>query len=159
MYKDGECHRHSSIRVHVYLRVSVKDKFIEHWEDSSRLPEIAKIFLITWDEEMRSSFDDYRYVVFLIRFILVSSCKGIVADDPGSTLYDRTQVAYVRGMSTDKAEVKRFRAEQRACLLGEPGCEKLCDLPDGYCRLCTTVRTGFVYSLHFKRQFVLQGIE
>ena len=61
-------------------------------------------------------------------------------------------------MSKKKAEVKRFRAEARACRLGDSGKAKLCKLPKGQCRLCTAIRTGFKYSLEYKRNFVKRGI-
>lgn len=71
--------------------------------------------------------------------------------------FDSGTVAEMRNMSKSKAEVKRFRAERRACQLGETGSEALCSLPEGQCRLCTAIRTGFVYSLDLKRHAVASG--
>jgi hypothetical protein len=62
-------------------------------------------------------------------------------------------------MSKNKVEVKRFRAEARACRVGDSEKKaKLCKLPKGTCRLCTAIRTGFKYSLELKRGYAKRGI-
>lgn len=61
-------------------------------------------------------------------------------------------------MPKDKVEVERFHVEARACRLGDPGYDKLCNRPEGHCRLCTALRTGFAYSLDFKRDVVRRGM-
>lgn len=70
----------------------------------------------------------------------------------------RADVAKKRKMTKGKVEVKRFRAEARACRLGDPGQTKMCKRPEGQCRLCTALRTGFKYSLHYKRNFAQRGV-
>ncbi|KAI0803132.1 hypothetical protein BC629DRAFT_1591222 [Irpex lacteus] len=107
----------------------VKKQFAKGWKEPwVPKPTIARIFLITWSARLRSEFDGYR-----------------------------AKVAKKRKMSQKRAEVKRFRAEARACRLGDSGKGKLCNLPKGSCRLCTAIRTGFKYSLEYKRNFVKQG--
>jgi hypothetical protein len=66
-------------------------------------------------------------------------------------------VAKKRKMSKKKVEVKRFRSEARACRVGDPSQKKLCKLPKGKCRLCTAIRTGFKYSLEYKRNRAKRG--
>ncbi|KAJ8588574.1 hypothetical protein M405DRAFT_740076 [Rhizopogon salebrosus TDB-379] len=88
-------------------------------------PCILDIYLITWSASSRSSFDNYRDIV-----------------QRWSRLPNGN-------------EVKRFRAERRACHLGEPGQLSLCRRHD--CRLCYAIRTGFKSTLAHKRSVQPMG--
>lgn len=139
----------SDIRHHMSLITGmniVKEQYLKQWEAGSKSPKIKAIFLITWDPVMRATFEQYRFVTDprLCRYLL-------------TPCLDSDHVSWIRGLPKNKAEVKRFRSEARACLLGEGGNTQLCMQPMGDCRLCTAIRTGFVYSLHSKRNAVLQG--
>ncbi|KAK0467746.1 uncharacterized protein EV420DRAFT_1684195 [Desarmillaria tabescens] len=101
----------------------------EKWHDSTTpCPSIAKIYLITWTAEMRTSFDAYR-----------------------------EEVARKRNRADDKPkEIKCFRSERRACRLGDSkSYDSLCNNQN--CRLCVAIKTSFGTSLDFKRQQVNSG--
>ncbi|EJD55057.1 hypothetical protein AURDEDRAFT_155294 [Auricularia subglabra TFB-10046 SS5] len=107
--------------------VDVKKRFRRTWMSNGRLPNIARMYLITWPSRMRHTFETYR---------------------------DR--VAKRRHTPRGKAkEFKCFRAERRSCCLGETGKPTLCHKRD--CRLCKAIKTGFNSSLQHKREAVQSG--
>lgn len=132
----------------------MKKQFKKHWKNPGmRLPTISRVYLITWTARLRSEFDGYRYVYHhwspkpvLTQYAIFRNTKP-----------HRSNVAKKRKMSKKKVEVKRFRSEARACRVGDPSQKTLCKLPKGKCRLCTAIRTGFKYSLEYKRNRSKRG--
>ncbi|KAK0467739.1 uncharacterized protein EV420DRAFT_425918 [Desarmillaria tabescens] len=106
----------------------VANSFKDTWDhNAGSCPVIDRIYLITWTPGMRSSFDNYRESV----------------------------AKKLKGRKKPK-EVKRFRAESRTCLLGDPGqSASLCN--DWNCHLCRAIETGFASTLQYKRCLVYNG--
>jgi hypothetical protein len=93
-------------------------------------------------------------VIGAFAFLANSSSLSFIYGASGE---NRSKVAKKRKMSKKKVEVKRFRSEARACRVGDPSQKKLCKLLKGKCRLCTAIRTGFKYSLEYKRNRAKRG--
>lgn len=106
---------------HVMYR-DVKTLFVNNWNWSTgHLPQIKRIYLITWSPSLRESFDSYR-----------------------------ENVARTMTNKDKPKEVKRFRCEARMCRLGDPGeSTALCRMP--MCHLCRAIETGFKTTLDYKR--------
>jgi hypothetical protein len=141
MYNNGEC-IYASERVsrnwNIFWTV-VKKSFKDSWQGGVNLPTVASISLITWTPEMREAFDKYRWRRFyryVELFIPIRKRRDLVAK---------------RSRPKHK-EVKRFRAERRACRLGEQKNTKPCKRNS--CYLCKAIRTAFKSSLQNKRKIV-----
>ncbi|KAK0467736.1 uncharacterized protein EV420DRAFT_1758006 [Desarmillaria tabescens] len=121
--------RSTCVCVYLVLNVApVANSFRDTWDyNAGSCPVIDRIYLITWTPGMRDSFDNYRESV-------------------AKRLKDRKK----------PKEVKRFRAESRTCLLGDPGqSASLCN--DRNCHLCRAIETGFESTLRHKRCLVYNG--
>ncbi|KAK0467744.1 uncharacterized protein EV420DRAFT_426018 [Desarmillaria tabescens] len=105
----------------------VAKSFRSTWNSNASRPTIARMYLITWTEKLRSSFDNYR-----------------------------ANVANKLKRGKKLKEVKRFRSEARMCRLGDPGkSTKLCKRQQ--CHLCRAIATGFMSTLSYKRALVIMG--
>ncbi|KAF9471903.1 hypothetical protein BDN70DRAFT_909268 [Pholiota conissans] len=114
---------------HVFYE-NVRKAFTRKWKDKEKdLPAIAKMYLITWSSQQRSSFQRYREKVAMMRNIAKGKLK----------------------------EIKCFRSEKRACNLGDKKPYRLCNMPS--CHLCPAILTGFKSSLDYKRQVAKSGKE
>jgi hypothetical protein len=121
----------------------VKRDFESSWRGQNK-PSVLDIYLITWSASSRSSFDKYRYV----HFNPVIPVRVITRTSFRVSVQGRTNLR-------NGNEAKRFRAEQRACCLGEPGHLSLCNLQ---CNLCAAIRTGFKSSFE-QKQKLSQGYD
>lgn len=153
MYQDGECRRSPLVPClrksyrWCFSQEAVQEGLAEPW------PSSPYNFQNLPDNMAGQN-------AFLVRRLQVDG--HVFASQPRSYMIYlsncRADVAKKRKLTKNKVEVKRFRAEARACSLGDPGQNKMCKRPEGQCRMCTAIRTGFRYSLQYKRNFALQGV-
>jgi len=128
----------------VHIQPSVRDRFAVDWKSDSPLPNIEAVFLVTWPQSMRTSFQTYRYET-------CSSISGFYLHKcPSEAIIKRGKVPIGQ-----PAERKFFAYERRKCHLGEGDNLEPCD--DTGCGLCQAMVTGFRSSLERNRTRVDSG--